>query len=125
MSQKAYQRIVERIRSTDGATILRIAGRCDGHTILKPQSLVDAGLHSGVVKFITHTHQSDGTPKGTLFVDGRPVQELTGVYGLDLLRLLANALNVSYRSALGRGFEAQNIQSALRQHFESTTQPQS
>ena len=55
--------------------------------------------------------------KGTIYVKGQPVKELAGIYGLDLLRFLASALGVEYRQAMGRGFEAQNIQMALRQHL--------
>jgi len=47
------------------------------------------------------------------------VRELTGVYGLDLLRFLASALKIEYRRAMGRGFEAQNIKSALQAHFKA------
>jgi len=55
--------------------------------------------------------------KGTIFVNGQPVEERAGVYGLDLLRFIASVLGVEYQQALGLGFEAQNIMFALRQHL--------
>ena len=117
MKQKDYKKLIEQVRSLPGETILAAASRCDGHTIFKPEAFLDAGLPKEVVDHLTHTHGSDGSPKGTIFVKGEPVKELAGVYGLDMLRFLADALGVEYRRAMGRGFEAQNIHAALRQHF--------
>ena len=114
MSRGKYARIVQLIRDCSPEVILRAASRCDGHSIFKPEAFIDAGLPVDVVSYMTHTYKSDGSPKGTIFVNGEPVKDLQGVYGLDLLRLLADARGITYRSAMGRGFEAQNIQSALK-----------
>lgn len=108
MKRREYQQLADAVR------------RCDGHSILKPEALVEAGLPPAVVEHLTTTHRSDGTPKGTIFVAGRAVKELGGVYGLDALRFFASALGVEYRDAIGRGFEAQNIQTALHEHFRAT-----
>ncbi|HEY8684787.1 MAG TPA: hypothetical protein VIO57_04195 [Chloroflexota bacterium] len=118
MNNRNFQHLIALVRQCDPASILKAASRCDGHTIFKPQAFLDAGLPNEIVEHVTRKHGSDGSPKGTIFVDGQPVTALTGVYGLDLLRFLATALNVEYRSAIGRGFEAQNIQSALHAHFK-------
>jgi hypothetical protein len=125
VNKKAYQKLVDQVRALPGETILTAAFRCDGHTIFKPEAFIDAGLPREVVDHLTRNHGSDGSPKGTIFVRGEPVKELSGVYGLDMLRFLANALGVEYRNAMGRGFEAQNIQSALRQRFKSVSPPTS
>ncbi|CAN5621281.1 hypothetical protein BH10PLA1_BH10PLA1_17180 [soil metagenome] len=117
MTQTQYQNLVGQVRGSDKEVLLRAAGLCDGHSIVDPKAFIEAGLPATVVDHVTRTHKSDGSPKGTIFVSGQPVPELRGVYGLDLLRFLADALGVQYRSAIGRGFEAQNIQSALHQHF--------
>lgn len=117
MRRREYQQLTDAVRRCGSEAILCAAGRCDGHSILKPEALADAGLPAAVVEYLTNTYQSDGTPKGTIFVAGHPVAELRGVYGLDALRFLAAALGVKYRSAIGRGFEAQNIQAALREHL--------
>ena len=121
MKKKDFQKLIEQVRALPGETILAAAYRCDGHTIFKPEAFLDAGLPKTVVDYVTHNHASDGSPKGTIFVKGQPVDDLSGVYGLDLLRFLADALGVEYRRAMGRGFEAQNIQSALKLHFAAST----
>ena len=123
MKRRDYQQLADAVRRCGPEVILRAAGRCDGHSILKPEALADAGLPPAVVEHLTTTHRSDGTPKGTIFVAGQPVAELRGVYGLDALRFLAAALGVEYRDAIGRGFEAQNIQAALRRHLGETESP--
>ncbi len=98
---------------------LRAASLCNGHSILKPEAFTDAGLPAAVVEHMTRKYKSDGSPKGTLFVNGQPVKELTGVYGLQMLRFLAVALGVEYHETIGRGSEARNIQAALKQHFDA------
>ncbi len=119
MKHKDYKKLIEQVRSLPGETILAAANRCDGHTIFKPEAFLDAGLPKDVVEHLTRTHGSDGSPKGTIFVKGEPVKELAGVYGLDMLRFLADALGVKYTPAMGRGFEAQNICAALKQYVDS------
>ena len=117
MTRPDYQKLVALIRQTDPQIILRVAGRCDGHTIFKPEAFTDLGLAPEIVEAFTHTHKSDGSPKGSIFVGGQAVQSLKGVYGLDLLEFLAQALDVKYRGCLGRGFQAAAIQQALQAHF--------
>jgi hypothetical protein len=117
----SHQELVDLVKQCGPEVILRAASRCDGHSILKPEAFIDAGLPAAVVEHLTTTYRSDGTFKGTIFVDGQAVKELRGVYGLDALRFLARALGVEYRGAIGRGFEAQNIRAALKQHFEAAT----
>lgn len=125
MKKPEYQKIIEQVRALPGELILKAAYRCDGHTIFKPDAFLDDGLPQAVVEYVTRRYESDGSPKGTIYVQGRSVEQLTGVYGLDLLRFLASALGVKYRSALGRGFEAQNIQVALKHHFGVAESPKS
>jgi hypothetical protein len=123
MRKRDYARLIELTKQCGPEAILRAASLCDGHSILKPQALVDAGLPADVVADLTSTYKSDGSPKGTLFLNGLAVKQLTGVYGLNALRFLAAALGVEYRDAIGRGFEAQNIRAALHQHFKSAGAP--
>ncbi len=119
MSKSNYQKAVEQVRQCGKEVILAAAGLCDGHSIMAPKAFLDAGLPPEVVTYLTRTYQSDGSPKGTLFVAGQSVKHLVGVYGLDLLRFLADALGVEYRHAMGRGFEAANIRTALTEHFNA------
>ena len=110
--------LTQLVRQTEPAAILRASAMCDGHSILNPQALVDVGLPEPLVQQLTHTHDSDGTHKGTIQQAGQPVAEVRGVYGLHLLEFLAGALGVSYRQCLGRGSQARAIQQALLDHFE-------
>ncbi len=119
MTKHQYQQIIALVKSASPEVILRAASHCDGHTILDPKAFTEAGLPPEVADHLTTIHRSDGSPKGTIFVDGHATKELSGVYGLDALRFFANALGVEYRRAFGRGTEAANIRSALRQHFQS------
>jgi hypothetical protein len=98
-------------------TILRAASLCDGHSILKPEAFIEAGIPTAVVEHMTRMYRSDGSPKGTIFVAGKRVKQLRGIYGLAMLRFLASTLEVEYRESFGRGTEARNIQASLHQHF--------
>jgi len=124
MDKRNYQKLAARVRALPPEVVLRAAAVCDGHTVLDPRAFLDAGLPMDVVDHLTRTHRSDPShPKSTLFVDGRPVEELSGVYGLDALRFLADALGVAYARALGRGFEARNIRAALQRHLATPPGP--
>jgi hypothetical protein len=112
-----FQQAAAALSTCPPEVILRAAALCDGHTILDPKAFLDAGLPVALVEHLSHTHSSDGTPKGTIFVDGQPVPEVQGVYGLDLLRFIASALDVDYPSCLGRGFQASAIRESLCRHF--------
>jgi hypothetical protein len=120
MRKPTHARLIDLTKRCGPEVIFRAASLCDGHSILKPAALIDAGLPPEVVAHLTTTYKSDGSPKGTIFVGGRAVKRLTGVYGLDALRFLARALDVEYRDAIGRGFEAQNIRAALHAHFKGS-----
>jgi len=123
VNKRNVQKVIAMVKDASPEVILRAAALCDGHSILDPKGFIDAGVPQPVVEYLTHTHQSDGSPKGTIFTDGQPVEELRGIYGLDALRFFASALGVEYRRAMGRGFEAANIQIALRQHFHPSGKP--
>lgn len=115
-----YQRAATSLREVPRGVILKTGSLCNGHNIIKPHALLDAGLPVDVVEQVTVTHQSDGTSKGTLYVDGQPVEQLTGVHGLDMLEFMASALGVKYRQCMGRGFQASAIREALYQHFNAS-----
>jgi len=119
MSQKSWERSAALVRTLPREVILKAAGRCDGHNILDPKAFMDAGIPDAVVTHLTRTYQSDGSPKGSIFVNGKAVRSLKGIYGLDALRFFASALGVEYKDAIGRGFEASNIHSALHKHFST------
>ena len=117
MNKNEFQKLAEQVRALSTEKVLAIAALCDGHSIRHPHAFLEAGLPSAVVTHLTRTFKADGSPKGTPFVNGMPMAELTGVYGLQVLHFLAAALNVNYAASLGRGSEARNIQTALHQRL--------
>jgi hypothetical protein len=120
MNRTDHRKIYQAIRETPPEVLLRAASICDGHTIFDPQAFRDAGLPESVVAHVNRRHESSGKdPKSTLFVRGLTVPAIEGVYGLQLLRLLAGALHVEYPHSYGRGTEARNIVAALRKHLET------
>jgi hypothetical protein len=119
MSKSRWERSAAIVRTLPGEVILKAASHCSGHNILDPKVFSDAGIPAQVVTFLTRTYKSDGSPKGSIFVQGQAVKSLVGIYGLDALRFFASALDLKYKDAIGRGFEASNIHVALRQHFSA------
>jgi len=66
------------------------------------------------VKPLLRTYKSDGTPKGSITSDsGKSVKAIEGVYSLDLLRAVGDALGVTWQEAFGRGTEARRITAAI------------
>lgn len=61
------------------------------------------------------TYQSDGSPKGSINTSDGPIDELRGVYILDLLRDIQRGVGAEYRSALGRGSEARKLIESIRE----------
>ena len=116
-----HQRAAELVRTLPADVVLKAAGLCNGHDILDPQAFLDAGLPLDVIRRVTTTHKSDGTHKGSIYVDGKQVDQLSGVYGLDMLEFIAGALGLKYRRYMGRGFQASAIKEALRCHFHDST----
>jgi hypothetical protein len=117
MSRKSWERSAALLRTLPGEVIPKAASRCSGHNFPDPRALSDAGIPAEVVRHLTRTHKSDSSPKGSIFVTGKAVKSLEGIYGLDALRFFASALDVKYKDAMGRGFEASNIHESLREHF--------
>jgi hypothetical protein len=122
MSKQSWERSAALVRTLPGEVILKAAGRCDGHNILDPNAFIDAGIPDEVVTHLTRTYQLDGSPKGSIYVNGKAVKSLKGIYGSDALRFFASALGVEYKDAIGRGFEASSIYSALHKHFAAVAE---
>lgn len=119
-------KLVRLLGQTSSEIILKAAALCDGHTIFKPEAFTDLGLPVEIVNHLTANYtSSDGDPKYTIYVKGIAVKQLKGVYGLDVLRFIASALNVEYEGKFGRGSQAHAIQQALYAHFrpKGGTQP--
>lgn len=77
----------------------------DGHTIWEP-SVLESFPVALQERFI-EDHSSDGTVKGSITDNsGAMVEELKGVYGLDVLRAIVQDLGLKAESKFGRGFQA-------------------
>lgn len=78
--------------------------RPDGHGIYPPSHYEK---YFDVSSLVT-TYKSDGTPKGTIYTNGEPVDSLEGVYNLAFLQWLHRELDIKeYATATGRGFQAE------------------
>jgi hypothetical protein len=79
----------------------------DGHSIWAADGLRKCGLPEAWIKQFSQVHKSKGSWMETIYVNGKAVSELGGVYGLSLLSVLASRLNAQVtRHYYGRGSEA-------------------
>lgn len=89
----------------------------DGHSIHKPELYLDAGMPAEFVGAHTVKYKSERSNyKRTIFTDGKPVNELTGVYALDMLYAIAANIGADEREAhskIGRGFQAGALTEAI------------
>ena len=104
----------------DPKIVLAAADICDGHTIFEPQAFLDVGVPQELVDRCTTTHESDfSNPKYTISgPDGKPVEQLRGIYGLDALASMVRDFDLKYEPKLGRGFQAEVWKDALRKHLQ-------
>ena len=107
--------------------ILACVDLCDGWTIFKPEKFIERGLpEAGVHNFVS-TQKSDGSAKGSItdLETGKLVDEMSGIYGLDFLSMVARALDVEYEGKIGRGFQAQTIKRAMHKALGGDNEQQS
>lgn len=105
----------------DPKIVLAAADICDGHTIFDPQAFLDAGVPQELVDRCTSIYESDfSNPKYTISgPDGKPVNQMRGVYGLDALASMVRDFNLQCAAKLGRGFQAQVWKEALHKHLDT------
>ena len=90
----------------------------DGHTIFKPEAFVKAGWPQKLVDEYTKTIQSNlNDPKECIFVEGKVVKQLKGIYGLVLLDRINSALGLEGSTKLGRGSQARELTENIKAHF--------
>lgn len=99
--------------------VLAAADICDGHTIFKPEAFLDAGVPQELVDRCTNVHESDfSNPKYTISgPDGKPVNQMAGIYGLDALATMIRDFDLDAPQRSGRGFQAQVWKEALHKHL--------
>lgn len=96
--------------------ILELVDELDGHGIFDGAGL-SQDYPCPMIERLTTTHRSDGTIKGSITgKNGKPAEEMQGVYGLDLLWAIADAVGANTSEARlygGRGKVAKALQSAI------------
>ena len=89
--------------------------RGDGHGMYDPAFLSDLNVPDELIKQVTTVHKSDGTYKGSIFDhDGNLVPEMRAVYSLHLYRKISRDMGLPGSSAMGRGFEAQELHEKIK-----------
>jgi len=104
----------------DPKIVLAAADNCDGHTIFEPKMLIDLGVPQELVDRCTQVYESNfDDPKYTISgPDGQPVEQLTGVYGLDVLESMVRDFDLKYEPKFGRGSQARVFQEILHKHLD-------
>lgn len=104
----------------DPKIVLAAADICDGHTIFTPDAFLEIGVPQELVDRCTFEHESDfSNPKYTISgPDGKPLETLKGVYGLDALASMVRDFDLDYEPKLGRGFQARVYQEALHKRLD-------
>jgi hypothetical protein len=106
-----WEKLREKVLATD-KEVLKKAIQVDGHTIYKPEKFLDAGLDASIVKAFTKKMESGEHPKEKIYVEGREVESLEGVYGLSVIEFVASCFDVdSWKS--GRGSRADHLHEQL------------
>lgn len=101
--------------------VLAAADICDGHTIFEPQAFLDVGVPQELVDRCTNIYESDfSNPKYTISgPDGKPVNQMRGVYGLDVLDSMIRDFKIVSEPKFGRGSQAYVWRDALHKHLET------
>jgi len=91
----------------------------DGHSLYKPSKY--SWLPKWIVVECTHTYFSNYSDfKETIYdpKTGKAIDKVEGVYNLTMLYTIAGYLNVSYKSMMGRGFQARAIVEDIKKLFK-------
>jgi hypothetical protein len=88
----------------------------DGHSIFSSEHYTELEIPQEVIEGLEKTIKSDrSNPKTTIFKDGQIVDELIGIWNLEFLKRVARLINAKdYPIKSGRGFQAQEICSAIK-----------
>lgn len=116
MAKINWEKIREKVKATDKA-VLREAVMVDGHTIYKPEKFLDIGLDAEIVTVFTKKLHSGEHYKEKLEVNGKEVDSLTGVYGLDVLEFIASVFDVA-SGKMGRGSRAADLCEQLLEQWK-------
>lgn len=90
----------------------------DGHSIVLPEAFPSL-VGSGIIERLTMTFESDGTLKGSITKDGRPVDKVEGIYTLHVQESIRDWLGLPSSGMNGRGFRARAATSTIIAHFDA------
>lgn len=120
--QKVYPKLSLEKNKGQIKKILETIGG-DGHMIWKVEPFVEAGLPQDWIDMNTHVLKSDRSNfKSTIFNEGKVVESVKGIYGLDCLWQIANDIDADTKIAstkIGRGFQAGELTTAIMKKLES------
>lgn len=120
---RQWATIAAEIRACKPEVILKAAELCDGWTIFDPKVFLDAGLPPDFVARFDRGHRSGAGKYAISDGKGKPLDGCRGVYGLDLIEGLCDALGVEKSPCHGRGFRADGCMAALQRHFSTAQVP--
>ena len=102
--------------------VLAAADICDGHSIFTPEDFADVGVPQELIDRHTDIYESDfSNHKYTIYSDDKPVNQVRGVYGLNVLAGMIQDLKITNApEKMGRGFQAQVWKEAISAHFMAT-----
>lgn len=100
--------------------VLAAADLCDGHTIMDPKAFLEVGVPQEMVDRCTTIYESDfSNPKYTISgPDGKPVNQMRGIYGLDALSTMIRDFNLPATVKFGRGSQAYVWRDELHKHLD-------
>lgn len=101
------------------SVVLAAADVCDGHSIFMPEAFLEVGVPQELVDRCTQVYESNPSDyKQSIFgPDGKLVNQMRGVYGLNMLNSMIKDFALKTRDTMGRGFQARVWQEALRKHL--------
>lgn len=85
--------------------VRKLVEELDGHSIFHPRVLIELGLPLEAADDLTKEHKSTNDVGGQLIANGKRVESIFGIGGIDALRWIAKAVNADTRrcQAMGRG----------------------
>lgn len=93
----------------------------DGHQIYIAQHYLDQGFSIDITNPLDRVHESDGTTKGSIFMEAhtKSARYLKGVYNLEFLWHIALILDAKVENKFGRGSQARELVLAIEREVEN------
>ena len=111
MPSKQYKQFTQADKTIIKKLVKKIGN--DGHTIWKSSVLKQAGAEAFIKRFEEVIVSSKTDPKFQVTHNGKLVEKLTGVHGLDVLLGICRDLDLKFEDKFGRGSQACACTSAI------------